>query len=477
MSAADQVMSQRASSRGVLRRFGRPRSWQLFALPAPVVGYVFAVIAADLGLTMRGILRTPVRAADVALFAALLICGAVCIEATRRLGQPTGVSRDLLSAWWLPIALLLPPVYALIAPIVLGALLYLRIRRTPAYRRLFSSAALGLAGATASAVFRHVGPSATAARPVPWVSHPAVNAWFMRPAAVLTAIGCAVLFNVLNTGIVAVAAHAAQPQARWAEVLWDQESLLLDVTEICVGVLVVIACALSPALLCVALPPVIVLQRSLMHQQLQAAARTDAKTGLLNATAWQREADTEIARARRAGETLALLLCDVDHFKRVNDTYGHLTGDDVLRGLAAELRQQVRGSDVVGRFGGEEFVVLLPRADADEACKIAERLRRRASVMGVYADRDAVNVTISIGVAVLGTHGRDLFELLAAADLALYRAKDAGRDQICVYSPGAPACTDGRKDETPDPAALEPEAPDVQPGPRETDGGSGDSAP
>jgi diguanylate cyclase (GGDEF)-like protein len=258
-------------------------------------------------------------------------------------------------------------------------------------------------------------------------------------------------------------------------VLWDQESLLLDVTEICVGVLVVIACALSPALLCVALTPVIVLQRSLMHQQLQAAARTDAKTGLLNATAWQREADTEIARARRAGETLALLLCDVDHFKRVNDTYGHLTGDDVLRGLAAELRQQVRGSDVVGRFGGEEFVVLLPRADADEACKIAERLRHRASVMGVYADSDAVNVTISIGVAVLGTHGRDLFELLAAADLALYRAKDAGRDQICVYSPDGPACKDSHKDKTPDPAALEPETPDVEPALRETDGGTGDS--
>jgi len=472
MSAADQVISQRVASRGILRRLGRPRSWQLFALPSPVVGYIFAIIAAELGLTVRGILHTPVRASDAALFAALLICGAVCIEATRRLGQPAGVTRDLLSAWWLPIALLLPPMYALAGPIILGALLYLRVRRTPAYRRLFSSAALGLAGATASVVFRYVGPAATAARSVPWVSHPAVHAWFMRPGAVLAAIGCAVLFNVLNTGIVAVAAHAAQPEAGWAEVLWDRESLLLDLTEICVGVLVVIACALSPVLLCVALPPVIVLQRSLMHQQLQAAARTDAKTGLLNATAWQREADTEIARARRAGESLALLLCDVDHFKRVNDTYGHLIGDDVLRGLAAELRQQVRGSDVVGRFGGEEFVVLLPRADAEEACKIAERLRHRASVMGVYADSDAVNVTISIGVAVLGTHGRDLFELLAAADLALYRAKDAGRDQICLYSTDG-ARTDTREGEAPDPAALAPGEPGAGPGAQQTDGGTG----
>src|SRR6201996_3169505 len=450
MSAADQVVTQRAPS----RRFGRPRSWQLFALPQLLVVYVFAIIAADLGLTGWGIAATPVRAADAALFAALLACGAVCIEATRRLGQPTGVSRDLLSAWWLPIALLLPPVYAQLAPIILGALLYLRVRRTPAYRRLFSSAALGLAGASASCMFRALGPAAAAAQSVPWLSHAEAHAWFLRPTAVLAALASAALFNVLNTGIVAVAAPAAQPQTRWAEVLWDRESLLLDLTEICVGVMVVVCCALSPLLLLVALPPVIVLQRSLMHQQLQAAARTDAKTGLLNATAWQREADTEIARAQRAGKSLALLLADVDHFKKVNDTYGHLAGDEVLRGLASELRQQVRGSDVVGRFGGEEFVVLLPRADADEAYKIAERLRHRASVMGVYADGITLDVTISIGLAVLGTHGQDLFELLAAADLALYRAKAEGRDQVRVYAPDDATRLGRRGEHAPGTAAL-----------------------
>jgi diguanylate cyclase (GGDEF)-like protein len=326
---------------------------------------------------------------------------------------------------------------------------------------VFSSAALGLAGAAASVTFRHLGPTAAAAQSVPWLSHPEAHAWFMRPSAVLAALGCAALFNVLNTGIVAVAAHAAQPQARWTEVLWDRESLLLDLTEICVGVLVVVSCAQSPVLLLVALPPVIVLQRCLMHQQLQAAARTDAKTGLLNATAWQREADTEIARALRGGESLALLLADVDHFKRVNDTYGHLAGDQVLRGLAAELRQQVRGSDVVGRFGGEEFVVLLPRADADEACKIAERLRHRASVMGVYTDGTALDVTISIGVAVLGTDGGDLFELLAAADLALYRAKDEGRDQVRLYAPGDAARPGRCGGQTAEPAALIPPAGDA----------------
>jgi diguanylate cyclase (GGDEF)-like protein len=452
MAAADHSMSQWMPLRGFQRLVARPRGWPILALPPRAAAYVLAVIAADFGLTAWELAVTPIRAGDLAFFAALLACGAVCIEATRRLGQPTGVSRDLLSAWWLPVALLLPPVYALMAPLVLGVLVYLRVRRAPLYRRLFSSAALGIAGASASTVFRQLGPATAAARSVPWLAYPGPHAWFMRPAAVLVAVGCAVLFSVVNTNLVAVAAHTAEPQARWGEVLWDRESMLLDLTEICVGVLVAIACALSPVLVCVALPPVIVLQRGLMHQQLQAAARTDAKTGLLNATAWQREADAEIARALRTGGSIALLLADVDHFKRVNDTYGHLAGDDVLRGLAAELRQQVRDSDVVGRFGGEEFVVLLPRADVDEAGKIAERLRHRASVMSVYADTVPVTVTISIGIAVLGVHGGDLFELLAAADLALYRAKDAGRDRVCVYSPDRPSRAAETEGGTPEPA-------------------------
>jgi diguanylate cyclase (GGDEF)-like protein len=221
-------------------------------------------------------------------------------------------------------------------------------------------------------------------------------------------------------------------------VLWDRETLLLDLTESCVGILVAITCALSFALLLVAMPPVIMLQRSLMHQQLAAAARTDPKTGLLNATAWQREADGEVARALRSGMPLALLLIDVDHFKRVNDSHGHLIGDEVLRALAAELRQQVRESDVVGRFGGEEFTVLLPRTDTAGACGIAERLRGSTATLSISAADARISVTVSIGVSVLGQHGSDLFELLAAADLALYRAKDAGRNQVMLYSPGAP---------------------------------------
>ena len=169
--------------------------------------------------------------------------------------------------------------------------------------------------------------------------------------------------------------------------------LLAMPTSLIIYVVTVLACDLAltgwklagtplragDLLLLVALPPVILLQRSLMHQQLAAAARTDPKTGLLNATAWQREADAEVVRALRTGTPLALLLMDVDHFKRVNDNHGHLIGDEVLRALAVELRRQVRESDVVGRFGGEEFTVLLPGTDDAGAYGIAERLRASAA--------------------------------------------------------------------------------------------------
>jgi diguanylate cyclase (GGDEF)-like protein len=388
-----------------------------------LVGYVSAVVVLHLGLVIEQGAVTPLRSNHLVSFGALLACGAVCIEASRRLSMPAGVARDLLSAWWLPVALLLPPFYALLMPIPLQALLQFRVRRTLLYRRVFVTAALGLAGAAASVVFHLLVPDPLGG----------TRDWVLDIRwAVVVAIGCAVLFIVVNTGLVAVAAHTTTPETRWREVLWNRESLTLDVVELCVGMIVAITCTDSVGLLLLALPPVVLLQRSLLHQQLQAAARTDAKTGLLNAAAWQREADTELARARRSTDPLAVLIIDIDHFKRVNDTHGHLVGDQVLIGVASTLVAQLRDYDVVGRFGGEEFVVLLPGADTVEACRVAERLRNRVRRLAVAAEDGTATVTISVGVSLFRTHGQDLIELLAAADLALYRAKESGRDRVCL---------------------------------------------
>jgi diguanylate cyclase (GGDEF)-like protein len=403
MVAADQVSAQPRGAAAA--RAGR---WPLLGERRALVWYVCCVVVLHLVALGIFVAGTRFQGHDLVTFAALLACGAVCIEASRRLGVPAGVSRDLLSAWWLPVALLLPPVYALLAPLPVQLLLQLRVRETVVYRRVFNSAAIGLSAGAASLVFHGLAPD---------------GGGLLQgvTTTLLLAVGCGVVFTVLNTA-----------RTPWRQVFWDRESATLDLVELCLGVLVTIACALTPWLLLVTLPPVVLLQRSLLHAQLQAAARTDGKTGLLNAAAWQREADTELARARRTGETLALIILDIDHFKKVNDKHGHLVGDRVLAGVAATLRSQLREYDVVGRFGGEEFVVLLPNTEVVEARNVAERLRAHVAHMAVPVDDVAVTVTVSAGVAVMNLHGEDLLELLAAADLALYRAKELGRDRVCL---------------------------------------------
>jgi diguanylate cyclase (GGDEF)-like protein len=407
--------------------------WPLLGQRRQLLIYLSGLVTAHLAAIAGFAAITQFRWRDVLTFAALMGCGVACVEATRRLGVPAGVSRDLLSAWWLPVALLLPPLYALLAPVVMQVLLQWRVRATVLHRRVVTAAAIGLAGCAASVVFHWL------------VTDPGALSRG-GSSTIALAVAAAVVFALLNTALIAIAARTADPEVPWREVLWDRESILLDVVELCLGVLVAVAASHTLTLLLLALPPVMLLQRSLLHAQLQAAARTDPKTGLLNAAAWQREADTEIVRARRTGEALAIIIIDIDHFKRVNDRHGHLVGDQVLAGVASTLRSQLREYDVVGRFGGEEFVALLPGADLHEARQVAERLRNRISHMAVAADDAMITVTVSAGVAIMNLHGDDLIELLAAADLALYRAKELGRDRICVpmvqppppQLPGAP---------------------------------------
>ena len=129
MSAVHDTMKK--GSGGLWRLVRSPCSCPLLSMPLPLIGYVLSVVACYVALFGWELARTPKNASELALFAALMCCGAICIEAARRLGQPTGVTRDLLSAWWLPVALLLPPVYALAAPAVLGPLCYARVRRGP----------------------------------------------------------------------------------------------------------------------------------------------------------------------------------------------------------------------------------------------------------------------------------------------------------------------------------------------------------
>ena len=172
---------------------------------------------------------------------------------------------------------------------------------------------------------------------------------------------------------------------------------------------------------------------------------TDHLTGLYNRRYFTKRADEEIQRALRHQAPLSMLMADVDHFKRVNDTYGHATGDRVLQAVAGILKDALRITDVCSRYGGEEFAVLLPHTPGDNAYHVAERIREtlgqtRYTGLGLPAD---ANVTISVGIATCPGDATELDELLELADKALYRAKDAGRDTVCTYA-GSPAGTKAR---------------------------------
>jgi diguanylate cyclase (GGDEF)-like protein len=158
-------------------------------------------------------------------------------------------------------------------------------------------------------------------------------------------------------------------------------------------------------------------------------ACTDELTGLLNRRAMIAAGSSEVSEALASQRSLSVLMIDLDHFKRVNDRFGHQIGDAVLRAFAAAARRTIRASDPIGRFGGEEFCILLAGADAAAAVEIAERLRATcASALGA-ATRRATSVTVSIGIAT-GGPGESFSDLMRRADAALYRAKAGGRDRV-----------------------------------------------
>ena len=187
--------------------------------------------------------------------------------------------------------------------------------------------------------------------------------------------GGAVTQWAINQGLILAAFKLENPSASVRDELFSKETLHNDATELCAALLVAVGMTISDLTLIIALPLATLLQRSFRHAQLLSEARADAKTGLLNAATWEREAAAEVARAVRTSSPLAVALLDLDRFKQINDTYGHLLGDEVLRTIADTMTGVLREYDLAGRFGGEEFVMLLPQTRAPDAFRIAERVR------------------------------------------------------------------------------------------------------
>jgi diguanylate cyclase (GGDEF)-like protein len=411
----------------------RPRAWAVWELPRWLAAFVTVITVTYLAVVGVAASRTVFRLHDLALFVLLLGFGAASIELTRRSGEPAGLIMDVYGVWQLPIALFLPPVYVLIAPVSKLAFTQWRTRQTVLHRRVFTAAAVGLAYGAASWAFH------TATTRLPGVTPGPGTHWLTWIAA---ASLCAVLRWTIEAGLVLTAVKGSDPLVSIRELQFTREPMYNDLAELCIGLAAAALLVESWFLIALFLPAVTLLQRSLRHTQLLDASRIDSKTGLLNAATWQREAQVEVSRAVRTHTPLAVAMLDIDHFKQVNDTHGHLTGDAVLAALAATLRALLRDYDIIGRFGGEEFAILLPHADISSTEQITERVRAKLAEITVAPGQAGIaetplQVTVSIGVATMTTSRRDLDELIAAADHALYQAKNTGRNKVCFVSDSA----------------------------------------
>jgi diguanylate cyclase (GGDEF)-like protein len=385
-----------AVAAAVLARAPGPGDWALAALLA-----VLAVVHTELA---SGIERARRRAAETSYF-------------------------DLSSVWTFAAALLLEPALAVLVVLVAYAHLWFRVWRpagTALHRHAYTTATVVLAATAA-----HLVADGTGGLP----TEPADIAGFVGVAAALVA------YVLVNTVLVAFVIGLARPGAGLAQVAGRLDDNMLELATLCLGGLTAVALASAPGLVVFALPPILVLHRSVHVRRLEQEAATDAKTGLLTAAAWRAAACQVLDRGTGAG----LLIVDIDHFKIVNDDHGHLAGDDVLAAVAGVLRAGVGEQGLVGRFGGEEFVVLLPGIDDGAEGRaalraVAERLRRRVARLAVPAETDAGprtigGLTVSIGAARVPADGTALDPVLRAADACLYAAKRGGRNLVRVAGP------------------------------------------
>jgi diguanylate cyclase (GGDEF)-like protein len=405
------------------------RGWQVWTLPQPLRAYVLSITTFAFIVASLAAARTRWRLSDLVIFAGLLACGLIAIESTRTVREVQGtVGRDLQTVWYLAIAVTLPPACALLAPVPLTAYRLWRVRRAFVYRRVFSNATISLAYGCASLIFHSVPNSVAGARP-------GTSSHALTWAGVVA--GCGAIAWVINNGLLIGAIRIGDPQARIRDMFGNREAITSDLIELSLAVSLSLVVAISALLMTLALPSVLLYRRYLMNSQLVAQARIDAKTGLLNAGTWQREAEVELLRALRGRTPLALAMVDIDHFRDVNDLAGQIVHDQLIRDIAGMLKDQLPSHDLIGRFGSEEFAILLPETGRDEAQRISERLRDHIAAEPIAIESGSqegfvFRLTVSIGVAVLNESRRALSELIGAADSALGQAKRTGWSKVYV---------------------------------------------
>ena len=404
------------------------RHWALWTLTVPAFGVVVLVDLAAIAYGIRAFAELPSwRGIDVvfALTVSALIAveGARRVESRRRRGGP--LHKDLAPAWMIAAAVVLHPALAILVALLLRIWWRIRAGKCIPYRWAFSTAVHVLAVGAAHAVF--------------------VSAQDLAGSSglgLVVAMGAAAAAYVTtDTLLCGLAISLIVPGSSRRDTVGGKDDLCVDATAATLGCLLAAATLVSPWFAFVAIPITLTAQRALLLGQLESEAQTDPKTSLGRVDWWRRRTEEILRRARTQREPMAVLLIDIDHFKQVNDRHGHLVGDEALRAVATILRSAIRTKDVIGRFGGEEFVIALPDSDLDDATVTADRLRSAVAASPLAAmcagvldepdlDPDPFGLTVSIGVAVYPADGTTVDNLLLRADRAMYAAKAAGRDRV-----------------------------------------------
>jgi diguanylate cyclase (GGDEF)-like protein len=422
-----------ATEEHVGRSWQTLRNWALWRRPRNWIVYTLCTEAITLVLVATLFVVAPVSGRDLAMFAILAVLGLVHAEATRkmeRMRRTLSVTPhiNMISVWLLPAALLLPaPLMAVLVTVLyvhLGSRSWANLSHVAPHRTAINTATVILSTFSAALAAHQVaGGRLTATMDIEQFS-----------LAILAAVAAYFLVNLL---IATIGLYLAAPEkATWSRLVGSYDDNALEVTTLCLGGLLGLVLINQPLLAIMIFFPMFVLQRSVLAKQLEELASKDQKTGLLNAVAWHDNGNQELSRASRGGREFSVLMIDLDFFKKINDTYGHLAGDDMLIALADLLQRETRTHDLVGRFGGEEFVVLLAGAPEEEALAAAERIRRMITELVVPSQtNDGKPVVISdrsasIGVATYPAAGTTLDEVLACADAAVYVAKREGRNRV-----------------------------------------------
>jgi len=276
----------------------------------------------------------------------------------------------------------------------------------------------------------------------------------MHLGSLLAAMLAGVIFSLANHLLLAIFLSLAFGGSWRKTGLFEPENLFTDTALSWTGIVSAILWQVDPWLVSLVTALLFLIYRGLNTLNLREQARTDDKTGLYNARYFREVLSDELRRAKRFERPLSVIMADLDLLRRINNTYGHLAGDGVLKGTAQIIMRCLREYDIAARFGGEEFVILLPETDSAEALGVAERLRRQIEGAQFAAAEGArpVRATLSLGIASFPAHGLQPDELIHQADLAVYYAKYCGRNRSWVCSPESmaldefsdrqPDCTD-----------------------------------